>query len=456
MSAAEKAAAIITGALITGIGWKIRGATGWGSSWGLLCVGFFFAMYIFVLSGGAKRHSTALPGIIGFSFMFTAPAWGTINTQILGIIPGAEVTDMSLVEINPLSGAFLLLLLGYGTATLFALAVGVSFSGKSYKLWHFAVIIVLFFVFDYISRAFVSPFILRLVQPQAERLFDYGLQNAGYDMTAQKAFVTNMFDMSWAKGIVGGRNYFASIKSITSALRSVLLIVTIKYIFKDKTTARIMNALCSIFAFSILAADIFIYISGGGFQSINIGFVLKFLAEGWSLWEYFTGFIAGGLMTSYILRQIKNQCHIIDNTHVLENHQRYRRFETVVTFVFTVLLCVGVSSSRAIISRLTNTNGIELPQQIALTSAAAILPCLIIAALMGFGLEKVGAYKLCAVALPCVLSLHMIIYFVIGDKSCAEWRHFSHSAIPELVLFSWILFLLLYFILYFRRFSVKS
>ncbi len=81
MSAAEKAAAIITGALITGIGWKISGATGWGSSWGLLCVGFFFAMYIFVLSGGAKRHSTALPGIIGFSFMFMTIPFAALKAQ---------------------------------------------------------------------------------------------------------------------------------------------------------------------------------------------------------------------------------------------------------------------------------------------------------------------------------------------------------------------------------------
>ncbi len=453
MSAAFKAAAVLMGALLTGIFWKVRGSTGWGSLWGLLCVGFFYMMFLIVLSGGAKRLTAALLGVTAGAFMFTAPAWGTLNMQIIGYIPGVDIADKSLIEVTPLSGAFIMLVMGFGLATLFAFFVGLSFSGKSYKLWHFAVILILFFAFDYFTRAFVSPYILRLVQPQAESLFEYGLAQSGLDITVYNAHLTHIFDFTWSKDFIGGRNYFASVKSISSAIRTLCLALTVRFAFKDKVTARIMTVVSSVFAFSILAADLILYFGSGGYHMQNPNPNTILAANGWTLWEYSTGFISGFLLTVYILHLLKKYRHNLDNTCVLDNSQRYSRFEAPVTFILTILLCMGISPARAIISRLTDTTGINLLPEVALIFAAAIVPCILIAVVFGAKLQKPGIFMFYLWALPCLLTLQMIIYFFIGDSSCTEWRHFSVSILPEIVLFSWIAFLVIYFIVFRKALS---
>ena len=157
----------------------------------------------------------------------------------------------------------------------------------------------------------------------------------------------------------------------------------------------------------------------------------------------------------YILYLLKKYRQNLDSTHVLANSEKFRRLEAPFTYLLTILLGIGISAARAIISRLTDTTNIDFLPEAALTLAAAIVPCVIIAVLFGPKLEKSGVYRFCLLALPCLLTLQMFIYFFIGDSSCTEWRHFSVSVLPGIVLFSWIAFLIIYFIVFRKAFKVR-
>ena len=54
-TALKNALAILLGALLMGLLWRVRGEHGWGSSWGLLNAGFIFTMFLVVIKGSRQK-----------------------------------------------------------------------------------------------------------------------------------------------------------------------------------------------------------------------------------------------------------------------------------------------------------------------------------------------------------------------------------------------------------------
>ncbi len=113
----------------------LSGEHGYGSSWGLLTVGIAVLLVIFALYGYRRKIDILLLSASAVSFMFTTPGWGTLNSQITGVLSGG-VYDQNWqqvrVFINPFSGVFIMLCLGFGLCTFFAFSLGRYFSDKPY------------------------------------------------------------------------------------------------------------------------------------------------------------------------------------------------------------------------------------------------------------------------------------------------------------------------------------
>ena len=71
---------ILLGAVLTGFAWRVRGTGGWGAAWGLLNAGMLLTLYLLAVRGRRDGASLPLVAAAAFSFMFTAPAWGTLLT----------------------------------------------------------------------------------------------------------------------------------------------------------------------------------------------------------------------------------------------------------------------------------------------------------------------------------------------------------------------------------------
>ncbi len=124
-------------------------------------------------------------------------------------------------------------------------------------------------------------------------MFRFGLSEAGVDGTPWSVYLRHFFDYPWSKSFHGGRNYFTSVNTIASAVSAVAVGMTVRFILKDAKAARIMLSICAAFAFAITFADLSLFFSNGGYRmEHHYDLLIKF--SGWGMWEYFTGFFAGG------------------------------------------------------------------------------------------------------------------------------------------------------------------
>lgn len=404
---------VIIGALLMGFLWRVRGTHGWGSSWGLLNAGIVFVLFLAVAIGARKKMNLAWTSLTALSFMLTVPAWGTLLNQMSGTL---TLGDYS-VAISPWSGVFMMLCLGFGVASIFGIMLGRAYSDKQWKLWHVIVLIAVFYAVGYLAKATVSHLILQAIQPQAAEALAADLKAVGINDGVYKTYMQHFDNDAWAKKFtqealgrisVAGRNYFQSIMTISSAISAIAVLITTRFVIKDKRAALTGTVTCFAFAIAITLADLFFW-----FESK--GYAVPDTYAPWSLWEYFTGFIAGGIITAFLVSLKKKD----DVTEPVFDKLPLKA-RNVLTFLLGFIGMIGVSIVRPVLERFDHSDNMIIYTIISVIAALAII--IVIAKKYGFTLEKIPYKNYCAVALPCFVIFIFIAYMFIG---CAEYQNYT-------------------------------
>ncbi|HZJ77837.1 MAG TPA: hypothetical protein VFD52_03440, partial [Clostridia bacterium] len=444
LSRLQKVAAVLMGAFLMGALWRFRGEHGWGAAWGLLTCGMVFLLLVFSIFGFRRKNNFLLYSFTAFSFMLTTPGWGTLNSQITGVLDSGvrgEDGQMITMFINPFSGLFLMLCLGFGMAALFAFMLGRFFSDKAYGWKEMLLVLGVYFAVKYVSRAAISPAVLNLVQPQAGELFTQGLRQAGVAGTPWQVYLQHYFSHPWAKAIHGGRNYFTSINIISSAITAAAVWLTVRFGLKDKTGGRVMLGICTAFAFAITFADLLLYFSEGGYrlEQTFSSTLLKF--SGWTMWEYATGFLAGGLM---MLIFVLFPFDRLSATARMEEPFTMKMpgwLYGSLNFIFTFGLCFSVTLVRPLALRYEDT-AVFIPLFVTLSVVFLIAMALPVKK-KGVALRTIDFRRFCAFALPAYFAAHMIIYLFIGTSDRQNFRLMDSMA-NKMVVVSFVVFFLLY------------
>lgn len=403
---------ILMGALLFGLLWRVRGEHGWGSSWGLLNAGFVFTLFIIVIKGTRQKLDLKHIALIAISFMFTTPGWGTLLNQITGVIYQPEDLSLGLETTYTSVGSavFLMLCLGFGLASLFGIMLGKGFSAKEWKLRHFIVLLAVFYITDLIASAFISPFILNAVQPEAAEVFEKGLALSEIDGSAYEVYLAHFKDVSWAKKIEGGRNYFQSAEAITSAIKALTSILATRFIIKDKIAAKTGGVVCCAFAFGITLADLFFYFGNGGYHMLNESYLPEFFYA-WGCWEYFTGFIAGALITAFIVF-LKPE----EDVGEIVFPKIPEKVKKVLIFVAGIIFLTGVNIVRPVMVRFEDSKAMIPAIIIAVLFAVGIVALLV--KFFGFNAEKGDFKKFALILLFFFVAYINIVYLVVGTPDC--------------------------------------
>jgi hypothetical protein len=190
--------------------------------------------------------------------------------------------------------------------------------------------------------------VLDLINPQAVECCAEGIEAMGHNMSPMKAFIINFGSAGWAKPIPYCRNYFQSIKVISSAIGALVSSVVVGVVLKDKFNAvfsTLSNLACGI---GISVPSLLLAISNEertAFKNVELPQFISFNA--WELWEYFTGFIFGLLLMVVIVCLPKKYTDIEKDFQYksLINNEKFRVFYNE---VFTMLFSFGVILARGI------------------------------------------------------------------------------------------------------------
>lgn len=293
---------IALASFVTGLAWRIRGDGPFGGSLGMMVPAIVLNLVILYAFGHFKKISSAEIGLMIIAMAITAAGWGTINSQTTGIFTHEALPDSSTqIMINPLSGCFAVFVIGFGWVPLWSATIGRFFSDQKYKSREFLVRILIYFAASYLSMATVAHLIMPLVAPGPYGVFVEGLAAEGYDMMPWQAYMTHFKNNDWLEAIPGGRNYGSMINNLSQCFGAIVLYFYMRYAYKDKTAAKIHIMLCLIFGLSILIADVWLFWDRGGLWRTSL--IPPEWLHGWSMWEYSTGFLAGGLTMWYLFRQ---------------------------------------------------------------------------------------------------------------------------------------------------------
>ncbi len=357
-SALKNIIVVLLGALLMGFLWRIRGTNGWGSSWGLLNAGAIFSLFIVTIIGDRKKSSLMWIGISSLLFMLTVPTWGTFLDQITGYLSasyiGADGVENPLVPVTYFipqwEAVVIMFILGFGLATLWGIMIGRSLSDKQWKIKDFVLLIAVFMAAMYASRATLAHTLASLIQPEALKLFEEGLTFKGIEFeTVYQIYMEHFDDMSWAKKITGGRNYFALVETISIAIGGIVSMIVTRFMIKDKRAANMGFITSCAFGFAITVADLFFYF----FDSTNGVSGARENIAAWSCWEYFTGFFAGLIITAAVVIY-KNK---------LGEDIREKAFSTapakisdLLTFLLGYVVVLGINIVRPVLDRLEDTD----------------------------------------------------------------------------------------------------
>lgn len=345
---------VISFSCLTAFAWKVRGAGGWGSIWGMFTVGTAMTLFIFAFLGNRKKMvPEAIPAAI-LLMGITNGGWGTLNSQMAGIldstVPFTGADTFEYTQINPISGLIIMLLLGFGWMPLFSTAAASFFSKKEYKLKKIIILICTFYIVSWIFKLSISHFLLRQICPEADTMFRAGLIDRGIDLSPTMAYVKNLGSAAWAKKIPYGRNYFTSIDVISHAAGGLGISLTALIAFKDKVTGFLSLAFNTVNAISITIADVALvaYSETGLFR--NIHFPRWIIIGGWPLWEFFTGFFIG-LGTMLILVCLPRK--LLNGEGKFKQKSPFKKNGTRFAFssFFIVFFPLGLTLARPIGSR---------------------------------------------------------------------------------------------------------
>ena len=413
-TALKSALTILLGALLMGLLWRVRGEHGWGSSWGLLNAGFIFTMFLVVIKGSRQKFDIGWLSLTALTFMLTTPGWGTLLSQITGIIYDAEdwFNGGSDVYTSVGSAVFLMLCLGFGLASLFGIMLGRGFSDKQWKIKDIVILLAVFYITDLIATAVISPFILNAVQPEAAELFEKGLEIQGFDGSAYQLYMEHFKDVSWAKKIDGGRNYFQSCDVITATIKAIASLLVTRFIIKDKVSAKVGAVVCSAFAIGITVADLFFYFGNGGYHELHPSYLPE-IFYAWGCWEYFTGFIAGGIITAFILKlRPAKDIPELAFSNVKEKPK------AILTFVLGTLFMLGVNIVRPVLVRFEDSDFMIIATIIAVLYAIVFVAALV--KVYGFNASKIHIEKYYSFLLLFFVAYINIVYLLIGTPDCTH------------------------------------
>ncbi len=400
--------AVLAGAVLMGFLWRVRGETGWGSSWGLLNAGFVFTLFIILIKGERKKLDMGWLALTSLSFMLTVPAWGTLLNQITGVLH--KPSDFGVVNENvyiPVWSAVLIMLsLGFGLATVFGIMLGRGYSDKQWKVKDFIILIAVFYITDLVTKATVSHLILNLIQPEAAELFSKGLAAEGIEGDVWKVYLQHFDDVSWGKKFEGGRNYFSTIQVISSVFRSAATLLATRFIIKDRISAKVSLIVSSAFAFSITVSDLFFYFGNGGYHMQGESAFTDFIYP-WSCWEYFTGFIAGAIITAFILSLKKTE-----NVPELAFAKVPEKPKSILHFVLGFIFMIGVSIVRPVLERYDDSSYQIIATVIAVLVAIAFVVLLNVK--FGFNAEKITMTQLAKILFPVFVIYIIVVYLFIG------------------------------------------
>lgn len=415
---------IFVGALLMGFLWSVRGAYGWGSAWGMLNTGFIYTAFIITVMGGRSKLGLGWLSITSIIFMLTTPAWGTLLYQICGYIKeyNADGQEVIAAEVSAPSAVFLMLCTGFGMAVLFGLLLGRAYSDTKWELWHFAAVLIAFYGADLITRAFFGHWILELVQPRAKEVFAEGLRLAEVKGGVWENYMKHFLDDGWAKGIIGGRNYFTSVKAIASAVRAAAAIIAVRFVAEDRRSAKVGLSVSGAFALAITAADVIFFFSGGGWHNAQ-GFHLPDYVADWGTWEYLTGFIAGMIITAAMLRMKTEEDaddSFVDDVPLVPKE--------IFTFLSGYVILIGINVVRPLVMRYDRSL-----YQIFAVIIAAVLAVGIIAFMAkkcGITVNKVDIKYFASHLLLIMTVYDFLVLMFVGGKDYAQYA--SAQIIPNI------------------------
>ena len=415
----QKILIILIGGLLLGFLWRLRGSRGWGSEAGVFNVGFVYLLFITTVLGERKKLDLGWLSLTAMSFILTVPSWGTMVNQMSGIIRETEVegAEHFFRYISPVSGAFMICCVGFGMAGIYGILLGRGFSSHQWKLKDFLIVIGAFLISDVVSKASVSHWIVQLVQPEAVELFEEGLEIAGIEGSAYKVFMQHFADISWGKKIIGGRNYFSEIQAVSSAIRALGAIFAAGFIVKDKIAAKVGAVVCVAFGLSITVSDLFFWFANGGYRQLGTQYEGEFLYA-WSCWEYFTGFIAGVIITA-VLVSLK-QREDVPEAAFLNLPEKPKK---ILIFIAGFIGTIGVNLVRPIARRFEESS---VAVQIIAISSVVLLTAILIVLLTkkaGINAENKGMEWLAKILLPVFTAFMLLSYFFIASA--------EHRAIAE-------------------------
>ena len=173
---------------------------------------------------------------------------------------------------------------------------------------------------------------------------------------------------------------------------------------------------CGAFAAAITLADVFFYFGSGGYHMAQ-GLSLPESFAAWSLWEYFTGFLAGGAITAYILKTAPREK---TKETLLQNAPP--KLTAAVTFLLCCVGAVGVNIVRPVLRRFADSRLLVPAVIIAAVSAlaAGIFLCL----KAGWRLEK-ATNRLYPVLCLCLTAYTVLCYLFIAPAEKQEFRNLS-------------------------------
>ena len=346
----QKFFSVIAGACLIGFMWRVRGNHGFGAKWGMFAVGFVFVMFIYALYGRRKKMNYEMMPLCAVFAALTAGGWGTLNSQMNGYL-GSNANFVGedayrYIEISEYSGLIIMLLLGFGWLPLFSIALGSLFSKKKYEFKDFFIFVAVYYVTIIIANLTISHYILQVINPEAVEACAEGLRDAGQDLSPMKAFIVKLGSEPWAKKIPFCRNYFTSIKVISSAIGALTSLLTVGVVLKDKFTAVfafLVNTSCAV---AITLADLSLILDSdrGFLAGVKTPNFLSHSA--WPTWEFFTGFILGllvMLIIAFLPKQFTNAEESFDYTPLIKNKRFSLIYNGILTlfFSFVVVLARG-------------------------------------------------------------------------------------------------------------------
>jgi hypothetical protein len=259
----------------------------------------------------------------------------------------------------------------------------------------------------------LKTLITQTLPAEAAEAFEKAVVKKSIDgQSAWMVYLKHFDDVSWAKKITGGRNYFQSVEMISFTIKAVACLITTRFIIKDKRAASTGFVVCGAFSFAITAANLFFFFENGGYHMLQENYFggLSNRIYAWSCWEYFTGFIAGAIITAHML-SLKEKPDVDDKAFSKIPPIAVK----ILTFILSFGFLVGVNIVRPVLERFDESKNQVIYVIISVVFAIAIIA--ILAPRWGLAGEKVNMTRICSTLLPLFTALIFISYVWLCSPS---------------------------------------